>query len=152
MRGYSTLPGYLANNIRNVTKKTEDRLVYEGHETFVGTFIVGIDPQKFSDSRLDPRVQDRIRELEKEYEDKKVIIGIDRLDYTKGIVQKLKGFDHFLEQHPHLINKVVLIQVAIPSREDVKEYQELEEEVCFHTGKFVGKYCTLTVLLSLTLY
>lgn len=90
--------------------------------------------------------------MEKEYEDKKVIIGIDRLDYTKGIVQKLKGFDHFLEQHPHLINKVVLIQVAIPSREDVKEYQELEEEVCFHTGKFVGKYCTLTVLLSLTLY
>jgi hypothetical protein len=86
-------------------------------------------------------VQDRIKQLEEKYKGITVIIGVDRLDYIKGLTQKLKGYDYFLDRHPELRNKVVLIQVAVPSREDVKEYQELETELSTMAGKINGKHC-----------
>lgn len=106
------------------------------------TFIVGIDPQKFTDSILDPDIEKRVKELERRFEGTNVIIGVDRLDYTKGLIQKLEGYDYFLEQHPELQDKVTLIQVAVPSREDVKEYQDLETEISTLVGKINGKYGT----------
>ncbi|KAB8077030.1 glycosyl transferase [Aspergillus leporis] len=120
----------------------EGQIKYEGHEAYVGTFVVGIDPQKFNDSMEDPNVQKRIHELEKQYEGKTVIIGVDRLDYTKGLVQKLEGYAHFLNTYPELEGKVTLIQVAVPSREDVKEYQDLEKEISILVGKINGEHAT----------
>ncbi|EAW13273.1 trehalose-6-phosphate synthase [Aspergillus clavatus NRRL 1] len=108
----------------------------------VGVFIVGIDPEKFDSALKDDEVIKRIQELEQQYKDKTVIVGVDRLDYTKGLVQKLQGYDKFLNEHPDLKNKVVLIQVAVPSREDVKEYQELETEISTLVGKICGNHAT----------
>lgn len=82
----------------------------------------------------------RIKSLEERYNGVKVIVGVDRLDHIKGLTQKLKGFDAFLDDNPDLRNKVVLIQVAVPSREDVKEYQELETELSTIAGKINGKH------------
>lgn len=101
---------------------------------------MGIDPQKFADTLAKPEVQERIKTLEQKYKDVKVIVGVDRLDHIKGLTQKLKGFDAFLDDHPELRNKIVLIQVAVPSREDVKEYQELETELSTIAGKINGKH------------
>ena len=70
----------------------------------------------------------------------KVITGVDRLDYIKGLPQKLRAFEHFLQDNPEMADKVVLIQVAVPSREDVKEYKELEAEVCEMVGRINGKF------------
>jgi trehalose 6-phosphate synthase len=114
---------------------------YQGHKARTGTFIVGVDPQKFTDGLLNSQVQQRVDELEEAYKKKIVILGVDRLDYTKGLVQKLQGYDYFLQQHPELKKKVCLIQVAIPSREDVKEYQELERELCGLVGRINGEHC-----------
>lgn len=105
-----------------------------------GTFVVGIDPQKFDDTLNKPEVQTRIKELEERYKDVHVIIGVDRLDYIKGLTHKLKGYDRFLDDHPEMKNKVLLIQVAVPSREDVKEYQDLETELSTIAGKINGKH------------
>ncbi|KAJ5085008.1 Alpha-trehalose-phosphate synthase subunit [Penicillium argentinense] len=77
-----------------------------------------------------------------QYKSRLVIVGVDRLDHIKGLTQKLRGFDVFLDDHPELRNKVVLIQVAVPSREDVKEYQELETELSTIAGKINGKHAT----------
>lgn len=101
---------------------------------------MGIDPQKFTDALQSDDVKRRIRELQERYKGVKVILGVDRLDHIKGLPQKLKGYDRFLEEHPELQNKVVLIQVAVPSREDVKEYQDLEEEISTIAGRINGKY------------
>lgn len=62
------------------------------------------------------------------------------MDYTKGLPEKLEGFRVFLDQHPEYSEKVVLIQIAIPSREDVKKYQDLEGEVSKLVGQITGKY------------
>jgi trehalose 6-phosphate synthase len=117
-----------------------NQIQFEDHRAHVGVFVVGIDPQKFDDALKDEGVIKRIQELDEEYKDKIVIVGVDRLDYTKGLVQKLQGFEEFLKENPELAKKVVLIQVAVPSREDVKEYQELEKEISTLVGKICGTY------------
>ncbi|KAE8355245.1 glycosyl transferase [Aspergillus coremiiformis] len=129
---------------RGADSTKEDQVHYEGHEICVGTFVVGIDPQKFNDSMQDPEVQKRIHELEEQYEGTTVIIGVDILDYTKGLVQKLEGYDHFLKSYPDLKGKVTLIQVAIPSRKEVKEYQDLEKEISTVVGKINGEHLIAT--------
>lgn len=106
----------------------------------IDKFIVGIDPQKFNDTLQQPAVRERIKTLEEKYGGIKVIVGVDRLDHIKGLTQKLKGFDAFLDDHPELQNKVVLIQVAVPSREDVKEYKELDTELNTIAGMINGKH------------
>lgn len=72
--------------------------------------------------------------------DTKVILGVDRLDCIKGIPQKLHAFDRLLEQCPELVGHVVLLQVAIPSRDDLKAHQDLKEEIQQLVGKINGKY------------
>ncbi|KAL5357613.1 glycosyl transferase [Aspergillus floccosus] len=115
---------------------------YQGRQIYTDKFIVGIDPQKFTDALQTDDVRRRIGELQERYKGVKVILGVDRLDHIKGLPQKLKGYDRFLEEHPELQHKVVLIQVAVPSREDVKEYQDLEEEISTIAGRINGKYAT----------
>jgi len=58
-----------------------------------------------------------------------VILGVDRLDYTKGLVNRFKSFERLLSDHPEYLGKVMLFQVAVPSRTDVREYQELKEQM-----------------------
>ncbi|KAJ5862008.1 hypothetical protein N7455_006076 [Penicillium solitum] len=105
-------------------------------------YVVGVDCQRLADTIDDPEVQARIQELETQCKDKTIIIGVDRMDYTKGLPEKLEGFRVFLDQHPEWSKKVVLIQIAILSREDVKKYQDLEGEVSKLVGQITGKYAT----------
>lgn len=110
-------------------------------ETCIGKFIVGIQPRKFSNAlQHNTRTRERIKQLQDRYADTKVIIGVDRLDHIKNLKQKLLGFDNFLSSHPELKQKVVLIQIAVPSRQDVREYQELEMQVNMLVGKICGKH------------
>ncbi|XP_023942455.2 uncharacterized protein LOC112048975 [Bicyclus anynana] len=71
-----------------------------------------------------------------------VILGVDRLDYTKGLVHRLKSFERLLEKHPEHIEKVVLLQISVPSRTDVKEYQDLKEEMDQLVGRINGRFTT----------
>lgn len=121
---------------------TPGQIRYKDRLIQTDKFVVGIDPQKFTDALQSDDVRRRSHELQERYKGIKVIVGVDRLDYIKGLPQKLKGYDLFLDQHPELQDKVVLIQVAVPSREDVKEYQELETEISTIAGRINGKYGT----------
>lgn len=125
---------------RGARTEIPNQIQYKSRLICTGNFIVGIDPQKFTDTLQKPDVQRRIASLEERYKGVQVIVGVDRLDHIKGLTQKLKGFDTFLDDHPELQNKVVLIQVAVPSREDVKEYQDLETELSTLAGKINGKH------------
>ena len=59
----------------------------------------------------------------------RVVLGIDRLDYTKGLVQRIKAFERLLERYPQHMGHVVLMQIAVPSRTQVRDYQALKEEI-----------------------
>lgn len=116
---------------------------YDGRQTFVDTFTLGIDPQKFNDSMQDVRVLARIDELEKIYQGVNIILGVDRLDHTKRLLQKLQGYEYFFDTHPEFIGKVTLIQVLLPSaREGGDDYEELETEINELTVEINKKYGT----------
>ena len=68
-----------------------------------------------------------------------MILGVDRADYTKGLVQRFKAFERLLSDYPEFLGRVMLLQVAVPSRTDVKEYQELKENLDKLVGQINGR-------------
>ncbi|KAF8945913.1 Trehalose-6-P synthase/phosphatase complex synthase subunit [Haplosporangium gracile] len=116
---------------------------YEGRYAHVGTFPIGIDPEKFAEGLKEPSVINRIQSLREKFKGVKLIVGVDRLDYIKGVPQKLHALEVFLSEHPEWIGKVVLVQVAVPSRQDVEEYQNLRAVVNELVGRINGMYGTI---------
>lgn len=109
----------------------------------VGAFPIGIDPERFSAGLQKPNVVERIATLQRKFENIKLIVGVDRLDYIKGVPQKLHALEVFLTEHPEWIGKVILVQVAVPSRQDVEEYQNLRATVNELVGCINGKFGTI---------
>lgn len=106
-------------------KEQSSGLEFHGKLVRLGIFPVGIEPKQFTETLEKPAVKARVASLNQQNQGRKVIVGVDRVDYIKGIPQKLNALDQFLDQHPEWVGKVVMVQVAIPSREEVKEYSDL---------------------------
>lgn len=70
------------------------------------------------------------------------MLGVDRLDYTKGLTQRLQALERLFANYPEHIGNVLFLQVAVPSRTDVKEYQDLKEEMDKLVGMINGRYST----------
>ena len=108
----------------------------------VDVFPMGIDYQQYAHPQED-LFQDgdtlKIKELGQK---QKLILSIDRLDYTKGIPQRLKAFAHFLQCHPTYRGRISLILVVVPSRSNVDQYQDLKGQVDNLVGKLNGQFGT----------
>lgn len=115
---------------------------WNGQMVHVETAPIGIDPDVFLRGLADEQVQLRVADLQRAFEGKRVILGVDRLDYIKGIPNKIAAFRRFLEQHPELRGSVVLVQVAVPSRTDVQEYVDLGTSVFEMAGNCNALYGT----------
>ncbi|KAK3939375.1 glycosyltransferase [Diplogelasinospora grovesii] len=122
---------------------TPNGVEFNGRFVTVGAFPIGIDPEKFVEGLKKPNVQARIAALTRKFEGVKLIVGVDRLDYIKGVPQKLHALEVFLTEHPEWIGKIVLVQVAVPSRQDVEEYQNLRAVVNELVGRINGKFGTI---------
>ncbi|KAI7516558.1 glycosyl transferase, partial [Hortaea werneckii] len=122
---------------------TPNGIEFLGKLVAVGAFPIGIDPEKFVQGLKKDSVQRRIQTLQSKFEGQKIIVGVDRLDYIKGVPQKLHALEVFLTEHPEWIGKVVLVQVAVPSRQDVEEYQNLRAVVNELVGRINGKFGTI---------
>ncbi len=112
------------------------------HLTHLGMHPIGVDPQEICAFAQLPEVKDEFESLRARFRAKKVILGVDRLDYTKGIPEKLLAFEEFLRRNPHWRTKAVLIQIASPSRTEVQEYRDLKREVDELVGRINGRYGT----------
>lgn len=117
---------------------------HENQVSFLGTFPIGIDPDKFLESMKNPDTISQINQFKQQFNGRKVLIGIDRLDYIKGIYNKLLGLERFLEQHPEWVGKVVLVQVAVPSRTDVPEYIRLRRTTHELVARINGRFGDIT--------
>ena len=120
---------------------------FRNHFIRTGDFPIGLDPKKILDCLQKPEVKTRIATLTGEDPDMKYIIGVDRLDYIKGVPQKLDALDLFFEEHPEWVQKVTMIQVAVPSREDVPEYRNLATQMHRRVDEINVKYGTLLIVL-----
>ncbi|WP_423126588.1 bifunctional alpha,alpha-trehalose-phosphate synthase (UDP-forming)/trehalose-phosphatase [Gaoshiqia sp. Z1-71] len=121
----------------------EDRIVMGD------AFPMGIDYEKFNlkaKEVFQKSLQEKSelhRELDKYFlvdPDRKLILSIDRLDYTKGIPNRLRSFELFLERHPEFRNKVTLIMLVVPSRSEVEQYKLLKSEVDELVGRINGRF------------
>ncbi|HEX9628193.1 MAG TPA: trehalose-6-phosphate synthase [Acidiferrobacterales bacterium] len=109
-------------------------------EVRVGSFPISIDYQAFAEQAGAPEVGRRADELRTALNQRQLILGVDRLDYTKGIPHRLRAFRSALHRHPELREHVTLIQVVVPSREDIREYHDLKEEIERLVGEINGEF------------
>jgi trehalose 6-phosphate synthase/phosphatase len=108
------------------------------------TFPMGIDFQKFCEGGKGASVLQQKMELQDRLKDARVILSIDRLDYTKGIVNRLEAFQAFLDLHPKWRGKVVLLLIVVPSRVDVEHYEMMKKQIDGLVGKINGKFGNLS--------
>ena len=125
------------------TPTDNNGLKYQGRFITVSAFPIGIDPEKFTEGLKRPKVRERMAALRRKFEGVKLIVGVDRLDYIKGVPQKLHALEVFLSEHPEWRGKIVLVQVAVPSRGDVEEYQNLRATVNELVGRINGRFGTV---------
>jgi trehalose 6-phosphate synthase len=112
----------------------------DGRVVEVVTAPISIDTGSFSALAADPKVKQGIAALEEQFAGRTLLLGVDRLDYTKGIIERLLAFEMLLERNPELRRKVAFLQVAVPSRDDVREYRQLRSIVEQHVGRINGLY------------
>ncbi|WP_299526682.1 bifunctional alpha,alpha-trehalose-phosphate synthase (UDP-forming)/trehalose-phosphatase [Winogradskyella sp.] len=116
----------------------------------VDSFPMGIDYDKFYNTALKHHSEtikksDLRKRLEEHLtEDKKLILSIDRMDYTKGIPNRIKAFEYFLDTYPEYKEKVRLVMLAVPSRSNVPQYQKLKRETDELVGRINGKFATVS--------
>ncbi len=118
----------------------------------VDNFPMGIDYDKFHNAALDSqkrsvREKSEVRkELERYYllyPETRFIISIDRLDYTKGLINRLEAFEYFLQNYPEYREKVTLVLLAVPSRIGVEQYQQMKSEVDEIVGRINGEFSSI---------
>ena len=110
------------------------------HYSQTDTFPMGINYDKFSNIVKEENVQKKIDEIREKLGNYKIIFSIDRLDYTKGILQRLEAYDYFLEKYPMYRGKVELVLVTVPSRIKVGHYEKLKCKIDENVGRINGKY------------
>lgn len=108
----------------------------------VDSFPMGIDYERYANAIELKEVRRNMAQIRRRMGKYKLILSVDRLDYTKGIPQRLEAFEQFLEKYPEYQGKVSLIQVSAPSRTKVYYYQQLKKEVDELVGRINGKYRT----------
>ncbi|KAL1567260.1 threalose-6-phosphate phosphatase [Salvia divinorum] len=118
----------------------------QGRLTRVAAFPIGIDSERFMRTLELPKVQKLIKEFKERFSGRKVMLGVDRLDMIKGIPQKILAFEKFLEENEYWHDKVVLLQIAVPTRTDVPEYQKLTSQVHEIVGRINGRFGSLTAV------
>jgi trehalose 6-phosphate synthase/phosphatase len=101
---------------------------------------IGVDAEGFAEQARDPAVQARAERLRQRLGGEQMLIGVDRLDYTKGIVERLLGFERFLERQPRWRRKVSFVQITVPSRFRVPQYRQLKRQIDETVGRIIGRF------------
>lgn len=130
----------LIKGLQSDTRRQISTVSLQGHETKVGVFPISIDFHDFSLAAAETTVRNRAVELSNAIPNCKIILGVDRLDYSKGIPEKLRAFEYVLKRYENLHGRVTLIQIVVPSRVDIPEYVNLKNEIEGLVSKINGKY------------
>lgn len=129
----------LLPDVRLTHRGTRARLP-DGRQVRIGAFPIGIDALAFQRQARTPKVSAAADTLRAELPDRELILGVDRLDYTKGIPQRLEAFRTALQRHPQLQRHVTLIQVVVPSRDDIPQYRDLKLRIEQLVGEINGEF------------
>lgn len=130
-----------------------NKVTYKNRIIKVDSFPMGIDYEKFEQAALDhdkmdenhkSEIQKRLDQHLQNEDGVKMILSIDRMDYTKGIPNRIKAFEYFLKKYPEFQEKIRLIMLAVPSRSQVPQYQKLKQETDELVGRINGEFSTVS--------
>ena len=128
-----------ARSLSDFEALSDNHFRVAGQKVRAGVFPIGIDAQAFIAEAEAAREEDRMRSLTHA----QVMIGVDRLDYSKGIPQRFRAFQALLDSDPSLTERVMLLQIAPPTRESVDAYQQIREETEHLAGRINGQFATV---------
>ncbi|MBW2273846.1 MAG: bifunctional alpha,alpha-trehalose-phosphate synthase (UDP-forming)/trehalose-phosphatase [Deltaproteobacteria bacterium] len=136
--------GYAQNFLDCVERRLGSRVDRENMVVEHGDRVVqvGVFPIGIAYGDFERRARETASQPETQSE--RVVLGVDRLDYTKGIPERIRAFERLLELHPRHREKVVLLQLAVPSRSQVAEYRALKREIDELVGQVNGRFATAT--------
>ena len=112
-------------------------------EIGLGAHPVGTDLARIRDGLTQPDVQDRMRKIREEFAGRKLVLSIERLDYTKGTLEKLLAFERLLEHQPELRGEVTLLMVCVPAAKEMTIYRQLQTQIEQAVGRINGRYSDL---------
>ncbi|HZY09886.1 MAG TPA: bifunctional alpha,alpha-trehalose-phosphate synthase (UDP-forming)/trehalose-phosphatase, partial [Bacteroidota bacterium] len=110
----------------------------------VDTFPMGIDFKKYSTAINDSEIQWEAKNLKETLSNAKIVLSVDRLDYSKGIFNRLQGFEILLEEQSQFRNNIVLILIIVPSRIGVEHYEQMKKQIEELVGKINGRFGTIS--------
>ena len=111
-----------------------------GCSVIAGAFPIGIDPDMVAQRAASAVSSNQCRRLRESLSGRDLMIGVDRLDYTKGLLKRLEAVERLLETRPHYRRGVVVLQIAPPTRGDVPEYQQIRAELDARVGRINGRF------------
>jgi len=138
---YHYMRHFISSLYRITGIESNDNTFSTGHHTLcVDTFPMGIHFRKFRDAHMQPGVIEARKRFREQYLNSRIVLSVDRLDYSKGLLQRLEGFRLLLHHYPIWIGKVSLVMVLVPSRDSVDSYHDLKTHIDETIGKINGAY------------
>lgn len=126
-----------------LTVNLDNSIDYQGRRVIARAFPIGIDYAEFSEAAKSDVAKEAHQRLRDSVRGRKILIGVDRLDYSKGLGERFESFSRFLSDHPDMAGKAVLLQIAPPSRGDVESYQQIREDLERKTGHINGAHANV---------
>ncbi len=120
-----------------------NKIYLQGRTIKVDCFPMGIDYKKYHNTAQSSEILNESQRIKEEIGERKIILSLDRLDYTKGILERLLSYELFLKSYPNYQEKIILIFVIAPSRSKVEEYQVLKSDIDELVGKINGRFSTI---------
>jgi trehalose 6-phosphate synthase len=106
----------------------------------IATFPIGIDADEFAAFAGQASSDAEVQRLIESSHGRKLVIGVDRVDYSKGLLNRFKTFDRMLIEHPKLKRNVQFLQIAVPSRSAIESYSELQDKLAYQAGRINGSH------------
>jgi trehalose 6-phosphate synthase len=114
-----------------------------GRAARIGSFPIGIDIERWTQLANDPEMLAEAERLKAQLGGARLLVSVDRMDYSKGIVERLEAIERMLERHPETHGRVCFVQIGVPSRESVEAYRELRQRIESTVGRIQGRFGTL---------
>ncbi|WP_205504458.1 bifunctional alpha,alpha-trehalose-phosphate synthase (UDP-forming)/trehalose-phosphatase [Rufibacter psychrotolerans] len=142
---YDDVRHFLSSVSRIVGLNSSQGFIDNGYRTImVDAFPMGIDDKKYANLAKAPDTKVRMEEYRQALIGQKIVLSIDRLDYSKGIPQRLHAFELFLKENPDFHGKVTLFMLVVPSRDQVEMYRQLKETIDELVGRINSSFRTIT--------
>lgn len=117
-------------------------ITFDDRSVIIEAFPMGIDDKKYASLTTTQPVQEQVNQLVENFKGVRIALSVDRLDYSKGILQRLQALQLLMELHPQYIGKIIMYMIVVPSRDTVPQYKELRDQIDKRVGNINSLYRT----------